>query len=360
MRQPILIPSLAVGFLLSLISLCGWAQSGADPAVTSRNLEPNPLAGVGSTFTLTFRIGNNGTAPITGAGQNNIERMQFGICLAKCSPSPASPAALSGPLLDYFDVVYNADNNCFEGRQKQNVIINPTAVYSLSIAAIVTSASTDPLINDIGASCNIVPNGSASPQPSDNDFGSIYTHTTTGPLPVGLVAFEVQAQAGMGVVVSWQTSWERANRGYVIERSRDLVGFEEVGRVGDLAVTTTHSSRYEYVDPSPYRGRSYYRLRQLEMDGTSQSYPAKWVELAGRYGVYPNPVVGTRFTLELDEPGGAQVHLYDSRGVGIPLRRSILGEQSATVNLETALPSGVYVLTVNERGYIRQHRLVIP
>ena len=203
-----------------MMGLASFAQTGADPAVTSRNLLPAPLQGVGSTFTLTFRIGNNGAAPISGAGTGNANRMQFGICLGKSAPNPLSTAALSGPLLNYFDVTYNSTNNCFEGRQKQNVEIAATSVYSLSIAAIVTSASTNTAVNDIGASCNIAPNGSANPQPTDNDFASIYTHTVTVAMPVALVDFTAQAQDNRTVLVQWKTSWERQNKGYVVERQQ--------------------------------------------------------------------------------------------------------------------------------------------
>ena len=344
---------------LLLMSWSAWAQTGADPAVTRRNLLPAPLQGVGAPFVLTFTIGNNGAAPISGIGTGNANRMQFGICLAKCAPNPASAAALSGPLLTYFDVSYDPLTNCFEGRQKENLPINPTSVFSLSIASVVTSASSNTAVADIGASCNIAPNGSANPQPSDNDFASVYTYTTTVAMPVSLVEFGVKAQADRTVLVSWQTSWERANKGYVIERSKDLLVYEEVGRLDEVVANSSSVSAYRYVDRRPYRGRSYYRLKQLDVDGSSRVYPAKWVEVDGRYGVYPNPVVGYSFTLELDEPAAAELHLYDNRGVEMNLSRAELTDMSAKLSPAAQLSTGVYILTVKERGQTRQHRLVV-
>ena len=345
---------------LLLLSWSAWAQTGADPAVTRRNLLPAPLQGVGAPFVLTFTIGNNGAAPISGIGTGNANRMQFGICLAKCAPNPASAAALSGPLLTYFDVSYDPLTNCFEGRQKENLPINPTSVFSLSIASVVTSASSNTAVADIGASCNIAPNGSANPQPSDNDFASVYTYTTTVAMPVSLVEFGVKAQADRTVLVSWQTSWERANKGYVIERSKDLLVYEEVGRLDEVAANSSSVSAYRYVDRRPYRGRSYYRLKQLDVDGSSRVYPAKWVEVDGRYGVYPNPVVGASFTLELDEPTTARLHLYSISGSETGVNLSDYSEVGMQVTPSTRLASGVYVLTVDERGHTRKHRLVVP
>ncbi len=342
-----------------MMGLTSFAQDGSDPAVTSRNLLPAPLQGVGSAFTLNFRIGNNGAAPISGSGVGNANRMQFGICLGKCAPNPASTAALSGPLLDYFDVTYNASSNCFEGRQKQNTEIGSTSVYSLSIAAIVTSASSNTAVNDIGASCNIAPNGNANPQPTDNDFASIYTHTIVTALPVALVDFDATAQENRTVLVTWKTSWERGNKGYVVERSKDLKNFEGIGNVNDVAGTSNSVNSYRFVDPSPYRGTSYYRLRQVDADGTSQTFPAESIVINGKYGVYPNPIASNGFTLELDEPSSAVLHLYNASGVEVGINKLDTKEMSTNLAPASKMTSGVYVLTVEERGTTRKHRLVV-
>lgn len=345
--------------LFLVLSLTTQAQPGADPAVTSRTLAPNPLQGVGSTFTLSFRIGNNGAVSISGTGENNANRMQFGICLAKAAPSPANAAALSGPLLNYFDVVYNASTNCFEGRQKQNVSIPPTTVYSLSIAAIVTSASANTSVADVGASCNIAPNASSNPQPSDNDFASVYTYTINGPMPVSLIDFNAQAQQDRSVLVEWHTSWERNNKGYTIERSKDLVNFEEVGQVVDVAGSSNSINAYRFVDSAPYKGTSYYRLRQLDVDGKTHVFPSKAVVIDGNYSVYPNPVVNRHFTVMLDEPLQAVLHLHNEAGSEITINRATTTDTSVKVIPDSPLMGGIYILTVQERGTTRKYRLLV-
>lgn len=345
--------------LLMVLSLATQAQPGADPAVLSRSLNPNPLQGVGSTFTLSFRIGNNGAVAISGAGTNAANRMQFGICLSKASPSPASEAALSGPLLNYFDVVYNASTNCFEGFQKQNVAIPPTTVFSLSIAAIVTSASTSTSVADVGASCNIAANASSNPQPSDNDFASIYTYTINGPMPVSLVDFDAQAQPDRSVLVEWHTSWERNNKGYTIERSKDLVNFEEIGQIVDVAGSSNSINAYRFLDTAPYKGTSYYRLRQMDTDGKFQVFPAKSVVIDGNYSIYPNPIVNQYFTVMLDEPLQAALHLYTETGSEIAINRSTTTDSSVKLVADSPLLGGIYILTVQERGTTRKYRLLV-
>lgn len=343
---------------LSLSSLA-QVNPGYDPAVISRDISPAPIpGGVGAPFSLTFTIGNLGNSPISGADGAN--QMGFGICLRNSTPASGTAnaaASLSGEILQYFDVTFTG--TCFEGVQKPGVAVPPISFFDLTIQAVVTVASSSTVINEIGAFINIVPNTTAVGQPTDNDFAAIYTHTNVTALPVSLVSFTAQAEPDRTVLLNWSTSWEKANKGYVIERSRDLKSFETVGEVTDVAGTSNSINTYRFVDRSPYRGQSYYRLVQLDVDGSRHIYKAEGVIIEGRYGVYPNPVVGSAFTLELDEPASAVLHLYDAGGREVSVSKSNVTQLSTAVSPAAKLSSGVYVLTVEERGTLRKHRLVV-
>ncbi|GAB4026323.1 T9SS type A sorting domain-containing protein [Spirosoma koreense] len=345
-----------VGLLL-LTGLPTLAQKGSDPAVTSRDLQPAPLDNVGSPFSMTFTIGNNGAVNIQ--GNIPVNQMGFSICLKKCKLNAANPIeALSGELLNYFDITINPSTGCLDAVQK--VAIPATTVYDLYIAAVVTEASSTTTVNDIGADCNISPNSSSNPQPSDNDFASIYTHTTSTELPVSLVKFTAQVQTDQTVLLNWSTSWEQANKGYIIERTKDLKNFEAVGEVKDVAGTSNSLNSYRFVDGSPYRGTSYYRLRQIDLNGTDHTFPVVSVVVRDEpYGVYPNPVRDNRFTLALDEPQQATVNLYNALGSRISLQAKALDNEHLELHSQSTLSAGVYVLRVEERGQIRQYRVVV-
>ncbi|WP_420149622.1 T9SS type A sorting domain-containing protein, partial [Spirosoma sp.] len=290
------------------------------------------------------------------------ERMGFVIQLQQCAPNPASDplSAVSGTILNSFDITYNSSLNRYEGIQKEGVSLGFATVRRLNIAATATQPSASTTVNTIGAYCVIFPNSNAEPQPEDDDFSEILTHTkTTSPLPVGLVSFSAEAQSNRTVLVKWVTSWEKANKGYIIERSKDLKNFEDIGRVTDVAGTTNSKSSYQFEDPNPYRGTSYYRLRQLDLSGGSETFKAESVVIDGRYGVYPNPVASHNFTLELDEPTTAVLHFYSASGSEISVSKSEPTELSTKVTPSAKLTSGVYVLTVEERGTTRKHRLVV-
>ncbi len=354
------------GLLLSLSSLAQGPRPGYDPAFLGAIGAPAPIpGGVGAPYSLTFTIGNLGPSPITGA--NGANKMAFTLGLGKCEPATGQGnalASISGELLMYFDITYSPPTNTggggvYSGIQKQDVAIPRISGFDIYINTVVTVASSNTSINDIGISGNIQPNATANPQPTDNDNASYFTHTTNAPQPVSLMSFTAQAQTDRTVLLNWKTSWESTNKGYVIERSKDLKNFEAVGEVTDVAGTSNSINSYKFVDKSPYRGQSYYRLVQLDLDGSRHTYKAEPVVIDGRYGVYPNPVVGSAFTLELDEPATAVLHLYDVSGREVSVSKSDVTELSTKVSPSAQLSTGVYVLTVEERGTLRKHRLVV-
>ena len=347
-----------VGLCL-LTSLVGYSQcipGFGDPAVTSRNLLDQPLNGVGSPFRLQFKIGNFGAGPICGTDPTN--RMGFRIELSRCAPYPAGSgtAALLGPLLPYFDITYNSATNQFVGIQKQGVAIPDLRVFILEIQLQVTQPSNPEL--QIGGSCTIIPDEQDINESLPNNFGSIYT-SEQGAMPISLVWFKADAQSNKTVNVTWQTSLESGNKGYVIERSKDLKKYEIIGEVNDVAANSTSLTNYTFTDATPYRGLSYYRLKQVDLAGTSRTYAAVPVTVEGMYGVYPNPVSVNGFTLALDEPASSVLSFYTATGRRIDLQKGNVRENQVEVKPAEKLSSGLYVLQVEERGQVRTHRLVV-
>jgi hypothetical protein len=185
--------------------------------------------------------------------------------------------------------------------------------------------------------------------------------SSASPLPVNLVSFTAQPQPDNTVQLKWTTSWETNNKGFLIERSKDLITFETVGQVSELAPNSEALKNYTLTDQTPYSGTSYYRLSQTDLSGQLTRFPVVSVVLkAEGYGVFPNPVLnGSSLSLRLDEPQTATVSLLNTQGKTLPLQR--VGIQSGNLLLKTSgvLPAGIYMLTVQERGQTRQHRLVV-
>ena len=85
-------------------------------------------------------------------------------------------------------------------------------------------------------------------------------------LPVELL--DLQAELDRGVVqVRWTTASEAGLDRFIIERAMDGLTFLPIGEVN--AAGTSHGTRqYRYTDDAPLPVKGYYRLQQVDTDGT--------------------------------------------------------------------------------------------
>lgn len=110
------------------------------------------------------------------------------------------------------------------------------------------------------------------------------------PLPIELSQFSVRLNQG-NVMLDWETLTELNNNLFEIERSERGLDFIKIG-VMPGSGTSNVMQTYSWVDQRPFPGRSYYRLRQVDFDGTS-AY-SKTISIINestekRFSVYPVP-----------------------------------------------------------------------
>ncbi|GAB3021014.1 hypothetical protein GCM10027185_17950 [Spirosoma pulveris] len=67
-------------------------------------------------------------------------------------------------------------------------------------------------------------------------------------MPVSLVSFTAKAEANRTVSLDRVTSFETSNKGFLIERSKDLLRFETVGEVRELTSESKALKKYHFVD----------------------------------------------------------------------------------------------------------------
>ena len=91
-------------------------------------------------------------------------------------------------------------------------------------------------------------------------------YATAPVVPVELTSFTASSN-GNEVILSWTTATELNNRGFEIQRSVDGTGFFTVGFVEGKG-TTTNPQRYSYSDKVPGNGQIFYRLKQVDFDGS--------------------------------------------------------------------------------------------
>ncbi|MDF7812164.1 T9SS type A sorting domain-containing protein [Hymenobacter sp. YC55] len=116
--------------------------------------------------------------------------------------------------------------------------------------------------------------------------------TSATPLPVALKSFSAAASA-KGTQLHWATASEKNNAAFEVQRGSTAEQFQTIGRVSGQG-TTSQGHTYSWIDKQPLPGLSYYRLRQLDYDGTESFSPVVVVqqstELAASF--FPNPSSG--------------------------------------------------------------------
>ncbi|HRJ29850.1 MAG TPA: hypothetical protein PLV21_06285 [Cyclobacteriaceae bacterium] len=109
------------------------------------------------------------------------------------------------------------------------------------------------------------------------------------PLPVELVYFRANLTPEKLVNLEWQTASELNNDGFEVERSKDGFDFTSIARINGAGTTSTKND-YALLDQFPLSGTSYYRLKQIDFDGTyTYSYVVSVKRGDDPFTVYPNP-----------------------------------------------------------------------
>ncbi len=186
-------------------------------------------------------------------------------------------------------------------------------------------------------------------------FSQFAIATTDIPLPIQLLSFDVEA-IGSSVNITWVTLTEKNNEYFTIERSVDGVNFIPVGKVFSKGNSLSEVP-YEFIDSKAVSGLSYYRLKQTDLDGKSQTFEirAVFVQLGGFSNIYPNPTSGEIYV------GSAKndiksVSIYSSLGE-LVLTQSLNGEN---VKLDVSkLASGVYTIVTSGIIWVEKEVLII-
>lgn len=132
-----------------------------------------------------------------------------------------------------------------------------------------------------------------------NSFSQIVIVNTSNnsDLPVEMVSFKADRRNVDEVELNWITATETNNHGYEIERMFDNETTFSIINFVEGQGTTTNTTNYQYVDNNSYSGVTYYRLKQMDNDGTFTYSEVRAVTGKANQNtnyidvsIYPNPV----------------------------------------------------------------------
>ena len=181
-------------------------------------------------------------------------------------------------------------------------------------------------------------------------------------LPAGILYFKGK-NLGSENILQWATVSEFNSDHFEIQRSADGRNFVSIGQVSASGMSK-NTKEYKFTDDHAPEKLSYYRLMQVDQDGSIHystivsvnNNKGKWV-----IETYPNPVVDEmQLQVTGGEMGAMNIRIINQHG---QLIRNISIEKhteelSTRVNLKT-LPSGIYFLEIRLGDTVKEIRKVI-
>jgi hypothetical protein len=176
----------------------------------------------------------------------------------------------------------------------------------------------------------------------DNTTAAAVTYDNTAgntPLPIQLAAFTAAVVQGNKAQIRWTTLTETDNYGFEVQRSAD--GGKTFATIPNSFIaghgTTVDKHDYAYTDRDPVTATTYYRLKQIDRDGTvhyTEGILAEGKPVPTAFSMdqnYPNPfnpVTSIEFALPRDSKVTLEVY-------------NVLGQRVATLVNEVR-PAGYY------------------
>ena len=184
------------------------------------------------------------------------------------------------------------------------------------------------------------------------------------PLPVTFTSFAANCNKEE-VEIKWTTATEQNSQSFIVERSRDLSIWEFVSEV-TAAGNSSSVLNYTAFDTYPFSGVTYYRLKQVDLNGAEKIYgpiSASCADVENSMIVFPNPTKGN-FTVEISSDenySNAQIQITDLTGKVINARSTNILEGKNQFTFEGLdLQLGTYIINLNTgNGKINPVRVVV-
>ncbi len=175
--------------------------------------------------------------------------------------------------------------------------------------------------------------------------GRIYNFIPTV-IPVELGTFNASIIDGNKVKLEWFTVTEVNNSGFSIERSKDGTNFTEIFFVNGNG-TSSNRNTYSYIDEDVNYGTYYYRLKQVDHDGSFSYLKVVTVDLGLPTSFdlkqnFPNPFnPSTKITFVVPQGviGNVKLKIFD-----------LLGNEIATL-VDEPKSAGVYEVEFNSDSF---------
>ena len=182
------------------------------------------------------------------------------------------------------------------------------------------------------------------------------TFEVNGALPLRLLYFTGQRDNDK-TVLQWKTDNEINTSHFEIEKSRDGIAFKKMSTVPSKNMPGVHS--YTADDTQPYDGVNFYRLRQVDLNG-SYTYSTIVKVLFNKpltaLQLYPNPATKYVQLVYSGRQKNVMIQVYDAGGRQVI--STLLTNQAPLQLAVDRLPAGKYIVQLNDGEIIEAGQFV--
>jgi hypothetical protein len=189
---------------------------------------------------------------------------------------------------------------------------------------------------------------------NENNF--VFVDWPGNPLPIELLTFKANRNE-KNIRVSWITHSETNNDYFILEKSYDGKSYSFLTKIKG-AGTTTETNSYGYDDLSVNDGVVYYRLSQIDFDGShSQYYYAHANSKAPviEYKLSPNPFTDQLFlVMDYRNESTLTINFYDASGKKLLTSSYQITEGYNSIQMDAgSLSKGIYFysISIDEKTY---------
>jgi hypothetical protein len=171
-------------------------------------------------------------------------------------------------------------------------------------------------------------------------------------LPIELVSFEATKNNDMTVTLTWITASELNNDKFIVERSIDAINWIDICEIKGKGFSNELETYY-CVDNTPQIPNNYYRLKQIDFDGTYTYSNIEYInfdENLKAYNIYPNPFINELIIKSINLKTNQENSIKIYSLIGETLYTKISNQNSEKLDLSFLKP-GSYILDINHNKF---------
>lgn len=176
------------------------------------------------------------------------------------------------------------------------------------------------------------------------------------PLPIELSSFTAELKNNL-IQLNWITTSEKNNDYYILEKSYNIekwINLTEVKSIGNINTL----SQYIYNDSNYFNGICYYKLTQVDIDGTKNIFNIISIEINNikknnEFILYPNPFFNN-FTLEYfsDNNNEFIISIETINGQEIYHQKYFINKGNNIINIPLLINTkGLYFIIIEDIFY---------